>query len=140
VDDWAFIDSVVLIGAFHRRDQHHEHALPILLRADEGAIKPLHLTDFVLAETINFLTRKGGSAMGRDALRRLEASKGFRVERISDAVYHEAKNEVYANVDGLSFVDAVTVAFMRHKRLRWIYSFDDGFDRVDGIDRLAAIP
>lgn len=136
----ALVDSAVLIAALHGRDRDHAHALPILMAADEGRIPPLLLTDCILAETINFVTRKGSSAAGREALRRIEASQGLRVERVTDAVYQHGKNEVYATIDGLSLVDAISVAFMRHRRLDTIYTFDDGFDRVDGIARLAALP
>jgi uncharacterized protein len=136
----ALVDSVVLIAASHRRDQNHAHALPILMAADEGKIPPLALTDFILAETLNFLTKKGGSAIGRDALRRLEASQGFEIHRTTDQVYHQAKNEIYHTHDGLSFVDALIVAFMNQTRREWIYSFDEGFDRVAGITRAAALP
>lgn len=134
----AFVDSVVLIAAMHRRDRRHAEAFPILHAADEGRIPTLVMTDFVLAETLNYLTRKGGSAVGREALRRLEASSGFRVERVSDEVWAAGK-AVFRRIDGLSLVDAVTVAFMERRKLRRIYSFDADLDRVPGVERLEAV-
>lgn len=133
------MDSVVLIAAMHRRDRRHADALPILKAADEGRIPPLVLTDFLLAETLNYLTRKGGSAVGREALRRLEASSGFEVQRVPDDVWATGKNRVYRTIDGLSFVDALTVAFMERRRIRTIYSFDADFDRVPGVERLEEV-
>lgn len=133
----AFVDSVVLIAAMHRRDRRHADALPIVLAADAGRIPPLVLTDFVLAETINYLTRKGGSAVGREALRRLDQSSGFRVERVSGEVWSSGRT-VYERVDGRSLVDALTVAFMKRRNLTRLYSFDAGFDRVRGLERLEA--
>lgn len=134
----AVVDSAVLIAAMHRRDVRHQEARTILLAADRGDIPPLLITDFLLAETLNYLTRKGGSAVAREALRRLEASRGFRVERISDAAFAKGKNDVFQTIDGLSFVDALTVAFMQGRGIRRIYSFDADFDRVAGIERLTA--
>lgn len=132
----AFVDSVVLIAAMLRRDQHHEPGLRVVRAADQGTIGPLVLTDLVLAETINYLTSRGGSAVGREALDRIERSAGFEVERVPDSVYAAGKNDVYRRFDGLSFVDALTVAFMRQRGLERVYSFDADFDRVDGIVRL----
>lgn len=135
----AVVDSVVLIAAMHARDTRHGDAFPILKAADEGRIAPLVLTDFILAETLNYLTRKGGSAAGREALRRLEASRGFRVERVSDEAYTRGKNDIFQRIDGLSFVDALTVAFMQSRGFTLIYSFDEDFDRVPGLRRLRSV-
>ena len=131
----AVIDSVVLIAAMHRRDRRHKEALPILLAADTGRIPPVLLTDFILAETLNYLTRKGGSAVGREALRRLEASSGFLIERVPDDVWTAGK-AIYQRMDGLSLVDALTVAFMQRRKVTRIYTFDADFDRVPGLERL----
>lgn len=136
----AVVDSVVLIAAMHVRDAYHAEARPILEAADRGEMPPLTLTDFILAETLNYLTAKGGSSVGREALDRIEKSQGLRIERIPDAVFSAGKNEIYTNIDGLSLVDALTVAHMRHRGLSRIYSFDDDFDRVPQIQRLVTVP
>lgn len=129
----------MLIAGFHGRDARHADALPVLLAADAGRHAPLVLTDFILAETINFLTRKGGSAVGRDALSRLEASAGFRIERVPDAVFASGKDDVFKSIDGLSLVDAITVAHMRHRGIRRILTFDEGFDHVRGVERVESV-
>lgn len=133
------IDTGVLVGALHARDAFHRPAFEIVLAADQGKVAPLWISDFVLAETLNYLVRKAGSAMARDALRRIEMSAGLRLERISDGAFFEAKNEIFQRQDGLSFVDAVTVAFMRAHDLKEIYSFDSDFDRVPGLRRLTRL-
>lgn len=134
----AIVDSIVLIAAMHARDVHHVEARKIVEAADQDELAPLVLTDFILAETLNYLTAKGGSAIGREALSRIEASQGLRIERTPDSVFSAGKNKVYANIDGLSLVDALTVAHMRHRGVSHIYSFDDDFDRVPEIQRLVA--
>lgn len=134
----AFVDTGVLAAAFHARDLHHEESFAIVRAADAGRLPPLLLTDYVLAETLNFLVRKGGSPAGREALRHVEASPGLVVERVSDAAY-EAGKAIFRTVDGLSFVDAVTVSVMRSHGLSRIYSFDADFDRVKGFQRATAV-
>lgn len=132
----AMVDSVVLIAALHARDAHHSQAREILEAADRGEILPMILTDFLFAETLNYLTIKGGSAVGREALKRVEASHGLRIERTPDPVFAAGKNEVYAKINGLSLVDALTVFYLRERGGSHLYSFDDVFDRVSGIQRL----
>lgn len=136
MDPRALIDTGVLVAAFHQRDTYHRQALPIVLAADEATIPPLYLTDFILAETLNFLTRKGGSRPAREVLDRLEASAGFVVERVPDTVYTRAKNDVFRTYDGLSFVDALTVAYMQARGLSHIYTFDKGFEVVPKLRRI----
>lgn len=129
------IDTGILIAAFNRRDSLHEQGWAIVSAADAGEIEPLVLHDFVLAETLNHLNRKVGSPAARDALRRLEASDGFRLVRLSDVVYSIGKNDVFPREAGLSFVDALTVAYMRENRIQVLYAFDKGFDGRAGIRR-----
>lgn len=131
----AFVDTAVLVAAAHRRDQDHDRGLEIVRAADRGTIGPLLLTDFVLAETVNYLVIRGGSEAGREALDRLETSRGFSIERTPDTAYITGKNEVLRRFDGLSFVDAVTVAFVRNRGIDVVYTFDDDFDGVPGIER-----
>lgn len=135
----SVVDTAVLFGALNLRDREHERAAAILTAADEGVIAPLVLTDFILAETLNFLTRKGGSAVAREALQRFEASRGLRIERISDDAFDLGKNEIFGKVDGLSFVNALTVAFMRARKIDRIYSFDADLDRVPKLKRLTTV-
>lgn len=135
----AVVDTGVLIAAFNRRDSLHRPGWDILQAADRGDIEPLTVHDFVLAETLNHLNRKVSSPSARDALRRLEASDGFRLLRLSDVVYSVGKNDIFPNEAGLSFVDALTIAFMREHKIHVLYSFDDGFDGRAGVRRKAAV-
>ncbi len=50
----AIIDSVVIIGAYYRNDQWHTKASPIIRAIDSGSSQA-YITDFILAEVINFL-------------------------------------------------------------------------------------
>lgn len=129
------MDTVVLVGALHRRDTHHDEALPIVRAADRGDLAPLIVTDFILAETLNYIVKKGSSAAARQALDRLESSPGFVFERVPDTSYDRGRGEVFRRYDGLSFVDCLTVAWMEDHDVETIYSFDQGFDRVGSVTR-----
>lgn len=131
----ALVDTGVVYGAFHRRDQYHETGLAIVRDADEGALPQLIVLDFVLAETMNALTRQLAPDESREALSMLEASAGFDVVRTSATVWARGRT-TYSRLDHLSFVDALLVAFARERGRAYLYSFDTGFDGVDGVQRL----
>lgn len=134
------MDTGVLVGAMLARDAYHGPATPIFQAADAGRIPPVVVTEFILAEALNFLVKKGNSTIARDALGRLEASSGFHVRRVPAGVVDRGKYEVFQRYDGLSFVDALTVAYMQERDLETLYSFDAGFDKVAGIVRRIEVP
>ncbi len=134
------MDTGVLAGALLKRDTHHEEAKPVFDAVDEGSIPPVVITEFILAETLNFLVAKGNSAIARDTLDRLEQSTGFSIQPVPAHVIDKGKNKAFQRFDGLSFVDALTVAYMQEHDLDTLYSFDSGFDKVPSITRRTSPP
>lgn len=65
----------------------------------------------------------------------LQQSVGFEIERTSQQVWNSGldRYETYAQ---LSLVDAILVAYAHKQAIPCLYSFDDGFDSVDGVQRL----
>lgn len=131
----ALVDTGVIYSAFHRRDEHHETGLRIVKDADSGRLPQLVVLDFVLAETMNALTHLLVPAQATEALSMLKASDGFDIVRINTAVW-SAGQEIFTRIDPLSFVDSLLVAFARERDLPFLYAFDTGFDRIEGIQRL----
>ena len=131
----ALVDTNVLYGAFQRRDQFHDEALPIVKGADSRALPVCVVLDFVLAETMNALTLNIAHDETIEALSMLRSSAGFEIQRTDDDVW-TAGLGVYEAQAHLSFVDSVLVAYARATETEYIYSFDDGFDSVDGVSRL----
>lgn len=71
----------------------------------------------------------------------LETLNLFRIhERIRiiniDETMFERAYEIFVSFPGLSLTDASTVAVMENIRIRKLYSFDRGFDRIRWIERL----
>lgn len=131
----AIVDTGVLYAAFHRRDEFHDTGLAIVRGADAGELPQLHVLDFVLAETMNALTTRLAPTDSRTALDMLETSTGFDLTRTSNAVWARGL-AIYRDVDPLSLVDAVLVAFAREHDCPYLYSFDTGFDVVEDVTRL----
>lgn len=131
----ALVDTGVVYAAFDRRDQYHDTGLAIVRGADDRSLPRLVVLDFVLAETMNALTRQLEHEEAVAALSMLERSVGFDVRRTNDRIWDRglAGYEDYAH---LSLVDALLVAFARETECEYLYSFDSGFDVVDGLQRL----
>jgi predicted nucleic acid-binding protein len=132
----AFVDSVVLIGAFYRNDQWHEQAAPIISKIDAGS-KQAFITDFILAEVLNFLHQKAGHAAAVETLLALEAAENIDLIRITDTQFAAGK-AYFEKYSRLSLVDALTVACMKDLDISRIYSFDSDFDGIEGIIRLTS--
>lgn len=131
----ALVDTGVLYGAFQRRDQYHETGLAVVRDADAGRLPELLVLDFVLAETMNALTQQLAAEDTREALAMVETSSGFEITRTTGTVWARGL-ATYKRLDRLSFVDALLVAAARERDREFLYSFDSGFDGVDGVTRL----
>lgn len=130
----VLIDSVVIIGAFYRNDQWHVKATPIIRHIDDGKSQAI-ITDFILAEVINFLHQKAGHFAAIETLDALESSENITFVLITDSQFSAGK-ALFAKYPRLSFVDALTVACMKDLGITEIYSFDSDFDGIAGITRL----
>lgn len=130
----VLIDSVVIIGAFYRNDQWHAKATPIIRHVDDGT-SPAIITDFILAEVINFLHQKAGHDAAVETLDALESSENISIVRITDSQFSAGK-ALFVKYPRLSLVDALTVACMKDLGVTAIYSFDSDFDGIAGITRL----
>lgn len=133
----ALVDTNVLYGAFQKRDQFHGAALSVVKGADASDLPVCVVLDFVLAETMNALTLEIAHEEAMEALSMLKRSSGFEVRRTPTEVW-AAGLDVYERQAHLSLVDAILVASAREMGTPYLYSFDDGFDSVDGIRRLNA--
>lgn len=131
----ALVDTGVLYAAFDRNDQYHDTGLAIVRSADCGSLPQMVVVDFVLAETMNALTQQLAHDDSVDVLSMLERSVGFDIQRTGDRVWDRGL-AAYESHAQLSLVDALLVAFSRETDCRYLYSFDDGFDSVDGLQRL----
>ena len=126
---------MLLYGAFQRRDQFHDEALAIVKGADARDLPVCVVLDFVLAETMNALTQEIAHEETTEALSKLRQSSGFDVRRTANGVWTVGLG-VYEQYSHLSLVDAMLVAYARETDTPYLYSFDDGFDSVDGVQRL----
>jgi predicted nucleic acid-binding protein len=131
----ALVDTNVLYGAFQQRDQFHDESLPIVKGADARDLPVCVVLDFVLAETMNALTQELAHRETTEALSMLRESTGFEIRRTTNEIWAIGLG-VYEGYAHLSLVDAILVAYARTTDTPYCYSFDDGFDSIDGVRRL----
>lgn len=131
----SLVDTNVLYGAFQRRDQFHDEALSIVKAADARDLPVCVVLDFVLAETMNALTQEITHKETTEALSKLRQSSGFEVRRTPNRIW-TAGFGMYEQYAHLSLVDAILAAYISEADTPYLYSFDDGFDSIDGVQRL----
>lgn len=130
------VDTTVLYAAGNRRTQRHEAGLAIVSAADQGDLPRLRVPDVVLVESMNGLSREVGHRTAMEMLNRLAVGSQFELVREPMTVWQQGLDR-FRSTQRLSLADAVIVAGLRHAGLENLYSFDDGFDGVEGLTRLA---
>ena len=133
----VLVDSNVLLAS---RDMgsgaRHERAAEVVRGIDHGDLPVAHLTEHVLAETLNFMHARGYHAAGAAFHDALSRSAGFETHRTTGADFTDAV-DLYGEREALSFVDGVLVAYMRRTGIEYVYTFDDEFDSVEGVTPLS---
>jgi len=132
----ALLDTNVLFASASARDEYHDQALQIISGIDHGALPDAIVTNYVVAETLNIATERLGSDAATQLLDRLIAGARFELTHVAQADFNAAQ-PIFRQYSELSFVDAVLVAHMHRTDIEYIYSFDDDFDAVSDITRLA---
>ncbi|MBU4138323.1 MAG: PIN domain-containing protein [Euryarchaeota archaeon] len=130
-----FIDSVVWIGAKLKNDQWHKESAKIIDRFIKKEIKKAIVTDYIILESVNFILRKGGFDVALETLEIFENHERIEVINIDEITFARA-SAIFRKYPGLSITDASTIAVMEEFEINYIYTFDKGFDKIDGIVRL----
>ena len=128
----VLVDTGAWLAFFHRRDQHHQEAVPAF-RSLREARSELVVTDLILAELHLHLLRGFGPTVAREYLRTIK-SDPLVTEFYTDAGLQRAafsdwlqryQDQVF------SFTDAVSFAVMDAQGIRRAFSFDEHF-RIAG--------
>lgn len=132
----ALIDSNVLFAFRNSSDQYHDRATDIVTAIDAGTLPDGRVPNYTLPEVLNPIVKRGGHAAGIETLDFLTGSRGFRLTYFERDDYDRGQ-ALFRRAEGVELTDATIVAYMRRSDIDYIYSFDDDFDRFDGITRLS---
>ena len=133
----ALVDTNVLFAAASARDTYHDHASDIIRGIDHGELPAAIVTNYVVAETLNLATTKLSPEAATDLLNRLVAGSHFNITQTAQTDFNAAQ-PIFRQYDQLSFVDSILVAYMQRADIEYLYSFDDDFDAIDDVTRLAS--
>lgn len=132
----ALLDATVVIAFADTDDDDHDAGKRIVRGVDRGTLPRGVVTNDALLELLNYVHERMGQAMATDLLDRLVEGAHFLLPYNPKENYGVARS-TFRQYETLSFGDAMQVAYMGGEGLEYIYSFDDDFDAVDGITRLA---
>ena len=119
-----FVDTSYWAGFLIPRDQHHRQAKTIWAN-DPG---PLLCSNHVVGETWTFLRRKAGHGVAVTFLDAVEQSPSVSIIHVEPAIEGEAHRWLRRHGEReYSFVDAVSFAVMRQRRLTEALAFDGDF-------------
>ncbi len=113
----------------------HDRAERIVYAIDRGDLPTARVTNYVLLESLNWIHERQRHDIAVDLHNRLVASAGFELVHCAQKDFHRTV-ELFESDERLSFGDATIVAYMQRTGLQYLYSFDDDFDRIEGITRL----
>lgn len=131
----VLVDANVVFGFRMPRDQWHDPATRIVEAMDDGQLPRGRVTNATLSEILSPIQKRAGHDQAVDTLEFLERSAGFRVRYLSQADFARGR-VLFQQFEGVELPDAMAVAHMRRTGVEYVYSFDDDFDRFDGVTRL----
>lgn len=133
----VLVDSNVVYGFRMSRDQWHDPAARIVEAMDGGELPRGRVTNVTLPEILGPIQKRAGHDPAIDTLDFLERSRGFRVHTLTQSDFVRGR-ALFRQSKGVELPDTTTVAHMRRTGVEYVYSFDDDFDRFDGVTRLTA--
>ena len=131
----AVVDANVLIGYKDTGDERHDRAERLVKGFDAGGLPTARVTNYVVAEALNWIHERQRHDIAVDLRRRLTDSAGFELVHAAQKDFHRAV-DLFETYDGLAFGDATIAAYMERTDVEYLYSFDDDFDALDWVTRL----
>lgn len=131
------VDSNVLIAARLSSDQDHDRGRRLAEAFDQGELPTASVPSGVLEEVVNYLVARSTHQVAVETLDAIIESSGFEVVCTPKRDF-DAGRSLFRKYEPLSLTDAVIAATMHRQDREYLYSFDDGFDAVDGIARITA--
>ncbi len=133
----VFVDSSAFIARFLDDDQYHEQAMAETARLVKSG-RYFVTSNYVFDEVITRVQARADHGRARSAGDRLRTDPRLMRVLIDEAMEDEAwRLHAKLSDQPLSFTDVTSVAVMRSRSIREIFSFDSDFDRV-GLVRLPA--
>jgi Predicted nucleic acid-binding protein, contains PIN domain len=133
----ALVDSNVLIDFRNEDSRRHDSARQIVAGIDSGSLPTGRVVGYVVLETLNLLHARYRPDLAVGTRRRLSESAGFEIVHTTQSDFARAV-DIHEKYEQLSFGDAAIAAHGQRGNSEYLYSFDDDFDQIDWVTRLAS--
>jgi len=129
-----FLDTNLLIRYFTRDDEEKAQKVLKLLKRVERGEERVIISPLVLFEIV--FTLQSFYEVPREKIKELLSPViELRGLKLSDKEVYQSALNIYAKKN-LSFTDAFNSAFAIKKGIKEIYSYDEDFDKIEGIRRV----
>ncbi|MEA1964120.1 MAG: PIN domain-containing protein [Candidatus Aerophobetes bacterium] len=129
-----FIDTNLFLRYFTRDDEKKAQKVLALLKRVENNEEKITTSPLVIFETI--FTLKSFYKVQKEEIKELMLPilnlKGLKL--LNKGIYQQAL-DIYVK-ENISFADALNATFILKKRIKEIYSYDEDFDKIEGIKRI----
>jgi hypothetical protein len=125
----------MLVSAYAAKDAFHEQAVRALKNLQAGAYGRVFVTNFVIAETLNFFVARARDPRFPERLAsELLGEEGppwLTIVTVDESLWRLAREKFRASSkSGLSFTDCTSIAAIEILGLDGIVSYDSGFDGI----------
>lgn len=134
----TIFDTGIWIGAKTQKDQYSQLALSLFQNFAEKDIEYVHITDYVITESINFLLIKERFETAFALLEYFLLTDRIKIRYVDELMFNRIK-ELFEKYENLSITDCSLLALSEELKIKEIFSFDSGFDKVKGIKRLESL-
>jgi len=131
----CMVDSGVWISAFNKKDIRHGEGKAIVSAISDGKVPGVLVTDYIFNEVVTYIRKKIDFNASVQASNALLDSNNIKIINVDDSTFLSAI-QIFQKYDQLSFTDASIVVIMKNSNVKWLYSFDSGFDGINDIQRL----
>jgi len=128
--DKIFIDTSYIVGLLSIKDQWHEKAMELIPKIDK---KELITCMSVMNETITLINKKIGVEASKTAHQII--LDNFTIITEDMELYNDSM-KILIKYHKLSLTDSIIINLMKRNNIYEVVSFDEDFDRVDGIMRI----
>ena len=130
------LDTSYLIAAVSDKDENHLRSKELKKKISSGSLGKIYISDFIFDEFVTFLRAKsfdkdkvkefGDALLDDDSIILLKITQNL----------FEQSWDYFKKTSGLSFTDCSTAVLCREFKIKFIASFDSGFDKINFIERI----
>lgn len=128
-----FLDTGFLIAIEVETDQHHNEAMKILKEISSGIYGQAYISDYIFDEAVTLVAARTNDI--RRAIKFGDTLRNSSEFALIEKHIFERAWEIFKtqSISELSFTDCTNVAVMENLGIKYLVTFDGGFNRFKGV-------